>query len=174
MTIALIVLLILLIGLVVYSYKLNKTLKQEKETNKKLASTCQNQIASLKPVELDTYLESIMTMLLQIDISLHGTTNDPNIKQIIYSRTLVSFTKYLGETWKAIEDRYGENYPFRWYDSRYKVLELNGVIDEMLINPPYSREARSKFETMSNLEAMARLGALGMQIGNKQKKDEAK
>lgn len=174
MTIALIVLLILLIGLAVYSYKLNKTLKQEKETSKKLASTCQNQIASLKPVELDTYLESIMTMLLQIDISLHGTTNDPNIKQIIYSRTLVSFTKYLGETWKAIEDRYGENYPFRWYDSRYKVLELNGVIDEMLINPPYSREARSKFETMSNLEAMARLGALGMQIGNKQKKDEAK
>ena len=174
MTIALIVLLILLIGLVVYSYKLNKTLKQEKEKNKKLSSTCQNQIASLKPVELDTYLESIMTMLLQIDISLHGTTNDPNIKQIIYSRTLVSFTNYLGETWKAIEDRYGENYPFRWYDSRYKVLELNGVIDEMLINPPYSREARSKFETMSNLEAMARLGALGMQIGNKQKKDEAK
>lgn len=166
------VLLCVSIGLVIIYSKTNKLLREEKEKNVKLNITCQNQIASLKPVELDTYLETIMNMLLQIEISLYGTRNDPNIKHEIFARTLVSFTMYLGDTWKAIEARYGENYPARWYDARYKLLDLNGVIDEMIINPPYSKAARNKFETMNNLETMARLGALGMQIGKKN--DEAK
>lgn len=141
------------------------------EENKDLKQKLANPIAEMKTVELDTYLESIMMMLLQIDVSLYGSERNPDIKPENYSRVLVEFNKYLGDTWVAIEEKYGSGYLTRWYDKRYKMMELNGVIDKLIKNPPYSSTAKAEKETIQRLEAMARLGSLGMQIGKK--KDEA-
>ncbi len=141
-----------------YAYKTTAVNKTLIESNKQMSGCCKNAIASLDPENLDKYLETVLTMYLQIEIALYGTEKDPDIKSELYGRAVVSYVKYLGtDTVNAIELRYGDGYVTRWFDARFKMLELSGEIDRWIVNPPYSKAVRDSFEQAMQIQNLMNL-----------------
>lgn len=141
-----------------YAYKMTDINKTLIESNKQMTGCCKNAIASLDPENLDKYLETVLTMYLQIEIALYGTEKDPDIKSELYGRAVVSYVKYLGtDTVNAIELRYGDGYVTRWFDARFKMLELSGEIDRWIANPPYSKAVRDSFEQAMQIQNLMNL-----------------
>lgn len=136
----------LLCGWVIFDmYDMRRETMATKAALSELKKKEVSKIASLNPVELDTYLETIFSMLTQMNISTYISNNDPNMYAELYARALVDFTNYLGDNWGAIEFYYGSGYPNRWFDNRFKILLIDGTIDKWINNPLYAKGSSSAF-----------------------------
>lgn len=120
------------------------------ELSRKKASS----IASLKPVELDTYLESIMVMVIQILISAYGSEKNPDLVEYVYSRSMVEFLNYLGDNVSSIEYYYGDGYVVRWFDNRFKLILIDGTLAKWIHNPLYTNNNHSVDEMMEMVTKM--------------------
>lgn len=118
--------------------KANKTYEQLVATKKAALS----KIAGMNPVELDTYLETMMSMIVQMNIATYGSRN-PDLQVELYARSLTDFTNWLGDNWAAIEYYYGHNYPFIWFDRRFKLAVMDGTMSKWINNPLYARNQTS-------------------------------
>ena len=91
-----------------------------------------NAIATLPPDALDTYLSNVFMNVILIEIKANISTIDSNSTDELYLRAMVSFMDYLSGVIGAVESRYGEDYLIKWFELKFKVLELNKVISNLI------------------------------------------
>lgn len=124
---------VLCIKLFWHMIQLNIQLKKHVEEVKKKTAEKYNKIASLPPVELDSYLGVIYGIVLEIAAVTDISDRDPEAAMNLYTSSLSRMLEYLGmHNIEAIEYYYGPKWVDRWCELRFKYLSNTGVINNIM------------------------------------------
>lgn len=94
-----------------------------------------NKIATLKPSELDTWMDEIFTSCLKLSIAAHYTPKDPVNGETVYAYAMHSMITYIGlTTEEAINFFYGKDYIYRWCELRYNLMMQTGALGKLIDN----------------------------------------
>lgn len=94
-----------------------------------------NKIATLKPSELDTWMDEIFTSCLKLSIAAHYTPKDPVNGETVYAYAMHSMITYIGPTTEeAINFFYGKDYIYRWCELRYNLMMQTGALGKLIDN----------------------------------------
>ena len=133
----LLIALILLIGanikLAYNLIDLNKKAKKFAEMVVKRTQNKVSKIGSLSPTELDEYLSKLYSGFLITVTEISISEKDPYADGKLYAASVQAMLDFLGpETLRAIEYYYGEGYVIRWCEFRYKWLDNQGLLTQII------------------------------------------
>lgn len=92
-----------------------------------------NKIGTMKPEELDTWLDEIFTSCLKLSIAGHYTPKDPINGETVYAYAIKSLITYIGKTTEeSINFFYGKDYIYRWCELRYNLMSQTGALSKLI------------------------------------------
>ena len=92
-----------------------------------------NKIGTMKPEELDKWLDEIFTSCLKLSIAGHYTPKDPINGETVYAYAIKSLITYIGKTTEeSINFFYGKDYIYRWCELRYNLMSQTGALSKLI------------------------------------------
>lgn len=123
----------LLIQGILYVKKRYKDIDQYRATVQHSVQIEYNKIATMKPEDLDNWLDKIFTSCIKMSIAAHYTPKDPINGETVYAHALVEMIKYIGPTTEeAINFFYGTDYIYRWCEMQYKLMDQTGTLSKLI------------------------------------------
>ena len=129
--------LIMLIGAnIKLLYNLIDLNKKSKKFAKMVVERTKNKVSkigSLSPTELDEYLSKLYSGFLITSTDISISEKDPYADGKLYAISVQAMLDFLGpETLNAIDYYYGKGYVIRWCEFRYKWLDNQGLLTQII------------------------------------------
>lgn len=125
----------LLIQGIVYVKKRYKEIDNYRNTVQHAVQIEYNKIATMKPEDLDIWLDKIFTSCIKMSIAAHYTPKDPINGETVYAYALADMVNYIGPTTEeAINFFYGTDYIYRWCELQYKLMDQTGALSKLIEN----------------------------------------
>lgn len=123
----------LLIQGIVYVKRRYKEIDNYRNTVQHAVQIEYNKIATMKPEELDIWLDKIFTSCIKMSIASHYTPKDPINGETVYAHALAEMIKYIGPTTEeAINFFYGTDYIYRWCELQYRLMDQTGALSKLI------------------------------------------